>query len=262
MAETQYKVIETNQPEFPIRSLIEISGDRNLTASLLAFGPNYFNDNVAEMQKSYSHPQTGKTISFREPTTAESILVASCDFKNRAKPKIFDPRWLQAGWIVRTSEGVFVNPLDAQGNPITNEQILKSYLKADKKVNGIYLLDNDSGFAPYDSFTRGVQDCDTFAQGGLARVLEHTPEKVAEQLRAIASPKFYKRGVNVWGFGDVKEPVLKVVGLDSGRSLGGRRLGVVGYGWSDDGDGGGGNSGYAFGVLDKSAEGASQTGEN
>ena len=256
--EYQIRKAETREvlPEIDLLPQIPHKG---LQLDMALFGANTYRNNIQNMRKTHFHSKELLNITFTPATTASSISAAAYRFEDFAKPQIFDPRLLQAGWIVRTSEGVFVNPLDAQGNPITNEQILKSYLKADKKVNGIYLLDNDSGFAPYDSFTRGVQDCDTFAQGGLARVLEHTPEKVAEQLRAIASPKFYKRGVNVWGFGDVKEPVLKVVGLDSGRSLGGRRLGVVGYGWSDDGDGGGGNSGYAFGVLDKSAEGASQT---
>ena len=103
-------------------------------------------------------------------------------------------------------------------------------------------MDNDFGFAPYETFKRGVQDCDSFVQGGLARVLEHTQEEQAKNLRTIASPKFYKRGVNVWGFDDVKEPVLRVVGLDSGRVLGDGRLGVDG-GWGDY------DNGYAFGVL-------------
>lgn len=217
------------------------------------FGANTYEKNIQNMRKAHFHSKELPNITFTPAITASSISAAAYRFEDFAKPQIFDPRRLQAGWIVRTSEGVFVNPLDAQGNPITDEQILKSYLKADRKVNGIYLLDNDSGFAPYDSFTRGVQDCDTFAQGGLARVLEHTPEKVAEQLRAIASPKFYKKGVNVWGFDNVKEPTLRVVGLGSYRDLVVRRLDVYGGYWLD------GSDGFAFGVLDKSAEGASQT---
>ena len=45
-----------------------------------------------------------------------------------------DPGQIQLGKIVRTSEGVWVNiPKDVQGNPIIDEQALKSLLKADKK---------------------------------------------------------------------------------------------------------------------------------
>ena len=58
------------------------------------------------MQKDYYHPQTGEVITFREPTTAESILIASYDLDNRTRSRIFSKIWLQAGRIVRTSEGV------------------------------------------------------------------------------------------------------------------------------------------------------------
>jgi len=205
------------------------------------FGQNTYRNNIQNMQRAYFHSKNLSNISFRPATTSESISAVACNFEDFAKPKIFDPKWLQAGYILRTQEGVFVNPLNVQGVPIIDEKILKSLLKADKKSKGIYLLDNGMGFAPYDSFTRGVQDCDSFAQGGLARVLEHTQEKEAKHLRAIASPKFYKRGVNVWGFDDVKEPVLRVVSLGSGGGLGGG-LAVDGY-W------GGYDDGCAFGVL-------------
>lgn len=113
-------------------------------------------------------------------------------------------------------------------------------------------MPNNFGFAPYESFNQGVQDCDTFAEGGLARLLEHADGKTAENLRKITSPKFYKRGVNVYGFdGDIKEPVLRVAGLGSYGGFDNYRLSVNGDHWND-------NLGYAFGVLDKSAEGTSQ----
>ena len=242
--ETKYSIIQEKQAEHPVRKLIMVKGDRNFIASLSAFGPGIYKNNQAEMQKQYSHPETGKTISFKPATTAETILINAYDFENIAKKEIFGPSWLQVGRIVRTSEGVFANPpADRQGSPITDEKTLKSFLKTSKKVNEIYLLGNDFGFAPYETFSRGVQDCDTFTQGGLARILEYTEKKEAENLRAMASPKFYKRGVNVLGFDDVKEPILRVVGLYSNRGLGDDGLDVDGDGW------GGGGSGYASGVL-------------
>ncbi|MFH1711065.1 MAG: hypothetical protein ABH840_02020 [Nanoarchaeota archaeon] len=248
--ETQYEVIQAGEPKAPPRSLIRISGDRQLVASLDAFGPNYFNSNVAKMQEQYSHPQTGDVITFREPTTAESIIVASYDFTNKAKPQILDPRLLQLGRIVRTSEGVFANvPRDAQGNPVTDEKILKSLLKANKKVNGIYLLDKDIGYAPYGTFKQGVQDAGDFAESGLARVLEHSQSP--KHLSGIASKRNYPRGVNVFGFDSVNQPVLKVASLFSYRYSGIRQLGVDGDCWCDD------DGGCAFGVLD-SAEGTAK----
>ena len=250
MAKETYEIIKV-KPKFPVRNLVKLPNKK--IASLDAFGPNYFNTNVKEMSKSYSHPVTGEEISFKEPTTADSILTAGYDFENRAKPQIFDPRWLQAGRIVRTSEGVFVNPpKDESGNPIIDEKTLKNYLNNAKPIKvgkgKIYIVSDsenltDFSFAEYDSFKTGVQDCDTFAESGLAKVLEHT-ENTAETLRAIASPKFYKRGVNVWGFDSVKEPALRMASLCSGGYLGRDRLGVSGDYWYDD------YYGYAFGVCE------------
>jgi len=242
--EKEYGIIKAKS-EHPVRDLLRVPHkDGALIVSHPAFGPNYFNANIEEMQKSYSHPVTGERISFREPTTSESISGASYDFENMAKLSIFDPRWLQTGRIVRTSKGVFVNPpRDEKGNLIIDEQRLEAYIL--REVNGIYRADSsDLGFAPYNSFTQGVQDCNTFAEGGLARALEHTEGKTAENLRKIASPKNYKRGVNVFGFDKVTDPVLRVAGLDSGRDFDDYRLYVYGDVWTD------GNYSVAFGVLE------------
>ncbi len=249
----EYGIVTSKKPEFTYRDLLMVPHKKgNLIVSYPAFGPNYFNNNITKMQKPYYHPQIGERIYFREPTTSESISAATYNFETLAKPQIFDPRWLQTGRIVRTSEGVFVNPpKDKEGNTIIDEKTLKSYLNNIKsiKVNKglIYLVSNprDFGFAEYDSFERGVQYCDTFSQGGLARILEHS-EKETKNLRTIASPKFYKKGVNVLGFDDVNEPTLKVACLYSGRYIDSDRLNVVG-GWYDD------DGGFAFGLLDKSA---------
>lgn len=246
MTETQYKEIKAKPVEFPVRDLIEITGDRSLVASLDAFGPNTYVNNQAEMQKAYSHPQTGARITFRSATTAETILINARNFKNQAKPKILDPRWLQLGYIVRTSEGVFINPQvqrDEKGSLIIDEEILKSFLKSDKKVNRIYLLDDAKHFAfvPYESFTRDVQDSGDFARGGLARGLEYVARKEAPILRKMSDKKYYPRGVNVWGYDSVKKLILRVASLDSDRSIGDSRL-SVGGGWD------GSYDGYASGV--------------
>ncbi|MEK6840752.1 MAG: hypothetical protein AABX79_02245 [Nanoarchaeota archaeon] len=243
--ETKHGVIERKKEIPIIRLLVVPHRSNDLTVSYPAFGTNDFRTNIEEMQKSYSHPVTGKGISFREPTTSESISAAAYDFGNLAKPQIFDPRWLQLGFIVRTAEGVFANPpKNSERNPVTDEKTLKSMLNNAKKENGIWLLPNDFGFAPYETFQQGVQDCDSFTESGLARLLEHTEEKAAGSLREIASPKFYKRGINVFGFDSVKEPVLRVAGLASGRGLGDDGLDVVGYDFVD------GGGGLAFGVLE------------
>ncbi|MDD5650495.1 MAG: hypothetical protein PHF86_08785 [Candidatus Nanoarchaeia archaeon] len=206
--------IKAHRPKFELIDLLRIPHKgKYLTVSYHAFGPNNFKDNVARMKQSYFHPKPGKVISFREPTTSESISVIAYDFEHLAKPKL--QRSFQIGYIVKISEGVFANPpKDKQGNPIIDENILKSYLNNIKKVNGIYLCENDFGFAPYDSFKQGLQDGNAFAKGGLARLLEHTSEKTAKNFNEIASSKFYKDGVNVSEF-EFKDPILNVVSLYS-----------------------------------------------
>jgi len=231
---TKYNVIGFKGPEFPIRELLEVkTPQRKFIASLKSFGPNTYSDNQEAMLQNYSHPLTWKRISFRPATTFESIFIASHNFKILAKEEIFNPRWLQAGYIVRTQDGVFVNTEE------TDESKLKQMLDECEEVNGIFLGKNDFGFAPYETFELDVQDSGTFSRGGLARALEHTKEKVAENLGDISSQENYKRGVNVWGFDNVNKPILRIASLDSDRCFDGDRLGVGGV----DVDG------YAFGVL-------------
>lgn len=242
--ETKYGIIK--QIEFPVRELLMVphrGGD--LMVSYPAFGLKCFKNNVQEMKKSYLHPETGDIITFREPTTSKSISAAVYGFGSGeevdAKRDILDdPKLLQLGSIVRTSEGVFTNLHE------TDEKMLKLYLSRAEKVNGIYLGDQIA-FAPYETFKQGVQEYGDFAESGLARALEHTKEKTARNLKEIASPKFYKRGVNVRGFSSVKKPVLKIASLLSGGCFPGQfgvgRLGLCSRFWIS------GEVGYAFGVL-------------
>jgi hypothetical protein len=237
MNQTQYGIIRA-ESQFPVRELLAVPhGDNDLIVGYPAFGPNFYIQNLEAMSRDYSHPETGERISFRPAASHESISAAAYGFGDEgefdAKRDIFDPRWFQLGYIVRTQDGVFTN------TQVTDEVSLKKLLEKAEKVNGICLIDDNIAFAPYETFQRGGQDCDTFVHGGLARALDHTSEKVASNIRKIASHRNYN-GVNVWGFDDVKEPVLRVAGLDSYR--GGDRLDVDGY----DGDVNG--NGCAFGV--------------
>jgi len=250
MKKTEFglKQAEKRWPEVPEIDLLTVPyGNGYLTVAHPSFGSASYNTNLAQMQKTHFHSRNQPEVSFRELTTPESIAAAVYDFGKMAKPHIFDSNWLQIGRIVRTSAGVFANvSKDKQGASITN---LKQYLDKSEKFkvrNGhIYLGENDFGFAEYETFAQGVQDCDTFAESGLARVLEHT-KNTAQNLRRIASPKFYKLGVNVLGFDSVSEPALRVARLRSDRYIGGGRLNVDGNGWL-------GYNGFAFGGL-KSGE--------
>jgi len=238
MSNRKYGITKQAKPQFPVRELLTVphSKDEDLTLGFPAFGPNNYQTNLKDIAKTYSHPLTEEQIKFKPATTSKSISAVAYDFENLAKPQIFNPRWLQAGYIIKTQDGVFTNT-----NEI-NESNLKQLLNGAKETNGIYLINNQIAFIPYESFKTGVQDVDTFAEGGLARGLEHVSGKIAPKLREIASSKFYKRGVNVWGFESTKKPVLKIASLNYNWGFGGGL--VVGCDiWGDD------DSGYAFGVC-------------
>jgi len=238
---TLYGLIEPAEPECKPRALLVVPHRNEPLIVSSQFGPNNYLNNLQEMQGNFSCLPKYPLIQFRPATTSESISAAAYEFEKRAKPQILDKNWLQLGWGVRTSEGVFANPpKDSQGKPIIDEKTLKA-IKT-KKVNGIYLGDNDFGFAPYETFKQGLQDSEDFAEGGLARVLEHTEDKIAKNLKYISKPEIYTAGVDVWNFRSVKEPVLIVPALDSYGDQDDRRLGVYGYGHGDY------RGGCAFGV--------------
>lgn len=248
--ETKYGIRKAT-PSLPARDLLVVPSQKgDLEVGWPAFGPNTYDNNVAEMSGQYAHSVEIPVMTFRPATTAKSLLVAAYKFAELAKPQIFDPRWLQAGRIVRTSEGVFANPpINKNGKVITDESKLKKLLDGGRKIaagkGNIYFMTapevEDFGFAPYETFERGVQEAGKFVEGGLARVLEHTEGEIARNFEVISSPQFYGLGVNVFGFEPVEEPVSRVVSLGSVRYSGGYWLGVFGD-WV-------GYDGYAFGVL-------------
>lgn len=160
MGETDYgnvrRRVKQKNLEFTIKGLYKVPhGDGMLIVSRSPFGPNSFENNIKEMCGHYSHPETGKVISFRAPTTAESISVAAFDFDNGND--ISRPYWLQLGYIVRTSEGIVANPpKNLSGKPIVDEKILKSYIDKSEEIDRVRFYDGkdakDFGFAPYETF--------------------------------------------------------------------------------------------------------------
>ncbi|MBS3066727.1 hypothetical protein J4205_02785 [Candidatus Pacearchaeota archaeon] len=184
-----------------------------------AFGPNSYSSNLESMGKRYFHSTRFPDISFRPATTPESVSASAYKFGKIAKKEIFNPNCLQVGPIVRTSEGVFANTKEV------DESVLKF------------------AYTEYETFKNGFQDSRDFSESGLARLLEHTCESSAPNLREISSAENYPNGVKVFGFDSVKEPVLRVAGLYSYGS--GLRV--------DGGLGDGG--GYAFGVRSTDALG-------
>jgi len=251
MTEAQYGIIEAEQPSLPTKGLLRVPHrGKTLIVAHPAFGSNTYQGNLAEMRKHYFHSKEYSDITFKPLTTSQSISALAWNFQNEGKPKILDPSWLQLGRILRTEEGVYINlPNNVQGKPIIDLDALKKLLDNNthkiKVGNGhIYLgKEDDFSFAPYETFQTGPQSVEDFKRGGLARLLEGTPDEMAHNLSDIASKDNYPRGINVWGFDSVQEPILRVVGLDSGRGADNDRLDVVGVSWYGNYDG------YAFGGL-------------
>jgi len=224
MTEAQYRIFKADrllgaEQHLPLKDLLVVPyGKEDLKVGV--FGLKNYQGNLHEMRKHYFHSKEHSDITFRPLTTPQSIFALAWNFQNEGKSKILDPKWLQLGWALKTERGVYTNlPNDAQGNPITDLDALKRLLVKAKKIkvgNGdIYLGEKDFGFLPYD-FPVRLQSVEYFVRGGLARLLEGTPE-IAVKLSDIASKKNYPRGINVSGFEPTEEPTLMVVGLCSGR---------------------------------------------
>jgi len=113
MNQAQYEIIKARS-QFPVRELLVVPhGNNDLTVSYPAFGLDWYKKNLKVMSKDYSHLGTRERISFRPAVTHESISAAAFGFGSNeefdAKRDIFDPIWLQLGYIVRTQDGVFTN---------------------------------------------------------------------------------------------------------------------------------------------------------
>ena len=258
----KYGILKKGKPQFPVRKLLMVphqGGD--LIVAYPFFGPGLYKNNVSAMNQTYSYQQTGEPVTFKEWTASEAISVSVYGFGSKgkldAKRDVFDPRWLQAGVIVRTAEGVYATVhRDGKGNVCTDESELRKLRdKATKLEDGIWILENsqafvklgirDFGFASYETFDRQKNNIsrETFVKGGLARVLEHTSEKEAKNLKVIASSSNYKKGVSVWGFDEVKQPRVSVCGLESDSYDDGGGLFVGGDSGVDD------SGGCASGVV-------------
>jgi hypothetical protein len=254
-----YGLRQAKQLSFPLRDLIVVPHKKgDLVLAYPAFGPNSYSNNVAEMQKLYVHSEQIPIVQFRPATTAEHLSIVCLDvkahpelagfaFEKYARPKIFNPRWLQVGRIVRAQDGVYINPTDAVKSGEVDEAVLKQLRDHSHKVNGIWLGNKDFAFVPYESFRQGVLDAREFAEGGLARGLEHVEGNVAPKLQEMALT--YNCGVNVVCFDKSDKPISRVVFLGSGVDSGVYRLRVSG-GWDD------GEDGHAFGVVDSEARSA------
>lgn len=259
MTEAQYGLNEDrNLLRVPHRNSV-------LTVRYPAFGQRGYLSNIIDMEYAYGRHLPKHLVEptrkvFRELTISESLSAAAYEFEILAKPEIFDPAFLQAGRILKTQDGIWVNPRNSEGDFLNDkitpellkeEELLKRSLKTARKIpvgaGHIYLCDKDIGFAEYETFQMDIQDQDTFVQGGLAKILEHTPNE-AGTLKSIASLKNYSNGVRVEVFNPKNRelPELKCFTIGSGKYDDLGRLTVFGWmeinplSWTE---------GYAFGKL-------------
>jgi hypothetical protein len=201
--------------------LIEVPGEDGMFVTYFFSNPDFFDRNQCSGVQQ---------VFFTDPATNDSISIAARRFGEFFKPLVFDPALLHAGRYVKTSEGIYVNPpRDADGNHVVDESALKVCLNGARKSKGIYLAENSFGFAPYGSFKRGDQARWEFFTGGLARVLEASQGRSADNLRSIS--EFYER-VDVRGFDPVENSTLSVVSLGSQWHFLRQTLCVDGKFWS------------------------------
>src|SRR3989344_7835919 len=173
MTESQYGIIKPKSTLSHMALLRVPHRGRLLEVGDPPFGPNKYEDNKKSMKERRLHAEIFQEMTFRPLTTSESISVLAYNFRNEGVPKIIDSCCLQLGRHLRTQEGVYANlPNDAQGNPITDLEILKKLLDKTTKIRhgkgNIYLGDNDFGYAEYETFKRGIQSICEFTTGGLA----------------------------------------------------------------------------------------------
>lgn len=246
MTKTEYNPIKVREPSVPPIGLVEVLGDLQFTGSLTPFGPNSFYGNVQRMVQKYTHPDTGKTISLREPRTAESLKVLGFNFEGRTRQLIAHPSWVQLGRIIKWEDGIYINPQDAielKNVLYINEEALRNLRDNARLVGGIRLGPNNFAFVPYESFTPGVQEPEEFINGGLARGLAYS-EGTPHELGEIFSSHNYPRGISVFDLDHPhKRPVLKIASLVSSSERGGEKL-ILSGAWGEDD-----RNGYAFGIL-------------
>jgi hypothetical protein len=196
------------------------------------------------MQEHYWHSNFFSDITF-EPVNSEEALNYLTVDEYLARDTF---RWkgLSAGFYIRTPEGIYINPGKAitlipddyrPPKPKLNQDILKNQKDESTKVNGIYLGENGFAFAPWESFRvskfqRDEIPAREFAEGGLARAIEHTTESIAPILYKAALD--CKKKVVMLNWLDIPEkPVIGNLNIRAPAGMAEWEFGITGNSYND-----------------------------
>lgn len=151
----------------------------------------------------------GKPYMFQEISTSQSILAIARGEYDRQINDFGFGNWIRFGRGVKSREGVFANPpIDSEGRVVCDEKTLQNLLGNCIKCGEVYLGENSFGFAPYDSFTQGIQDLDRFVNEGFAKILEHC-RGPAKNFTSFATSTFLGKGgeVEIFDFEPCEKPM-------------------------------------------------------
>jgi len=217
--------LQNNLPDIPLM----LRPHKGKNVRIAEFYGSYFRT-ISEMEKHYRHSRYFSDITFTSMTTPESLEHTVFDWD--LAQHLFSTERVNLGIYVRTGEGVYINPgktitkfeTETGGEPklqLDMEGLTNLRDKAEK-INGIYLGEDDFAFAPWESFksSQSWNDCleaKEFAEGGLARAIEHTSEKIAPTLFKIVSSCQYKKILMEY-WNAPKKPVIAdlVIGYEHG----------------------------------------------
>jgi len=232
---------QENVGTLPKKDLILVTG-RSTKILAAEFGPNFHQANLREIEQEYNHSQEYPVITFRGPSTQESLKIASQRFEARAKQFLDANCTLQLGKVVITEDGIYTNMTE------TNPYALKRKLNNIMSIRGIYLINDTQAFIPYEAFWVGKYKNEDFVRSALARGLEHTDQRRAKSLEDIASKSHYPNGVLVKLFHpEGSNPTVNLVELEAGTmsDAGALTLNFAKKNQSSDFP----RKGYTFGIL-------------
>ena len=213
--------------------------DVNLIFNAQRIGPMNFNDlRNADYGKGFGMPIASELVPLvyaslenKEYETAKNVIKTMKDY------------WLTGDTAVYyLPEGMFVqdNPRMENGKIITpNYKTLENKLGKHEERGVVFSDDKSIRFTPYNYKRESQSALELSKNTGVIALFggEENAEKLA------MSSEHYNLKPYFWALFNVNSPETRVVGLCSGRLLGGGRLNVGGDYWDDV------SNGFAFGVL-------------